>query len=124
MPHKLSELRLLVLEDEPLIGLDITETLQQAGAAAVDLARSVAAARDCLGAGASPHIALLDIIVPDGPPFDLARELISRGTVVVFATGYGSGLPPDLAHCALLEKPFTPDDLIAAVTAAFKASQP
>ena len=118
MPPSLSELRLLILEDEPLIGLDISQTLEQAGAAQIALAGTVGAARRHL-AEAPPHIALLDIVVPDGPPFDL---LLTAGAAIIFVTGSRYGIPADLAHWPVLEKPFTPDELMATILNAHKSA--
>jgi response regulator NasT len=107
----------LVLEDEPLIRLDIAEMLRGAGftAIAVD---TLATARTEL-AGRVPRVAILDALLPDGDTsFDLARELAAAGAVIVFVTGYSPAIPADLATCPVVEKPFTPDDLVPAISAA------
>ena len=71
---------ILVLEDEPLIRLDIEHMLQTAGFAAIG-ADSVANARAAL-AGQLPRVAILDALLPGGDSFALARELAATGTAM------------------------------------------
>ena len=53
------------------------------------------------------QIGLLDMHLGDETSFAIARELVSRGIPVLFATGYGSdiGRPPGLDHLPLVTKP-------------------
>jgi DNA-binding NtrC family response regulator len=115
MSQELSNVRLLVLEDEVLIRLDLEDALALAGARDIILVETIARARAHLAAGAPPHVALLDILVNDGRTFDLARELLGIGAKVIFVTGYRQGVAEDLVDCPVVEKPFTPQDLIAAI---------
>ena len=105
---------ILVLEDEPLIRLDIEHMLQTAGFAAIG-ADSVANARAAL-AGQLPRVAILDALLPGGDSFALARELAATGTAIVFVTGYSPAIPEDLAIFPVVEKPFTPEDLVPAIS--------
>lgn len=105
---------ILVLEDEPLIRLDIEEMLHAAGFAALG-ADTVESARAKL-AGQSPRVAILDALLPGGDSFALAREFAAAGAAIVFVTGYAAGIPEDLAEFPLVEKPFTPEDLVPAIS--------
>lgn len=106
---------ILVLEDEPLIRMDIEAMLQDSGfnVIAVD---TLEKARNGLE-GQSPRVAILDALLPDGDTFALARELASAGTAIVFVTGYSPAIPSDLELFPIVEKPFTPDDLVPAISA-------
>jgi DNA-binding response OmpR family regulator len=106
---------ILVVEDEPLIALDIEDSLGSLGAP-VRVARSLAEARMVIADGPQPRLVLLDVVLPDGRSFDLARELDSLGIPVLFLTGYDHGIPDTLRHIAVIEKPFSTDILVAIVT--------
>jgi DNA-binding response OmpR family regulator len=119
MPDLPAALTLLVLEDEPLIRMDMEDILRGAGStvttvATLEDARAILAER-------LPDVAILDALVPDGDTFALARELTAQHVAVVFVTGYPSGIPADLAGCPMVEKPFAPESLTAAVRAALAA---
>jgi len=63
-------------------------------------------------------VAVLDVNLAGVEVFPLARNLQSLGIPMLFASGYGTeGLPDDLAHFPMLQKPYRPDPLLAAVTA-------
>jgi len=104
----------LVLEDEPLIRMDIEAMLQDAGFSVIAV-DTLDGARQGLD-GQSPRIAILDALLQDGDTFSLARELAASGTAIVFVTGYSPGIPADLAGFPVVEKPFTPDDLVPAIS--------
>jgi CheY-like chemotaxis protein len=104
----------LVVEDEPLIALDIEDALTSLGVA-VRLARSIAEARERLSAAPQPQIVLLDVVLPDGRSFDLAREILDMGLPLAFLTGYDHGIPEELSEVTVVDKPFTTDTLVAIV---------
>jgi CheY-like chemotaxis protein len=106
----------LILEDEPLIRIDIEEMVREARCAtiAVDTLEKAHAAL----AGRRPNGAILDVLLAVGDSFALARELLAAGIAVIFVTGYAAGIPPDLSPCPVVEKPFSAEDLMAAVAAA------
>jgi DNA-binding response OmpR family regulator len=106
---------ILVVEDEPLIALDIEDALLVLGSP-VRLARSLAEARAVLAESPAPRLVLLDVVLPDGRSFDLAHELIAAGIPLLFLTGYDHGIPEALRDVRVLEKPFGSDALIALAT--------
>ena len=105
-----SQSTIMVVEDEPLIGLDVESILLEIGASII-VVETIQRATDYLSAGALPALALLDIVLPDGTSFALARSLSARGVRIAFLTGYLANLPDDLKHLPLIEKPFAEDDL-------------
>ena len=106
-------LTILVVEDEPLIALDIEDALSASGAS-VTVARNLAEARSRLAAG-PPDLVLLDVVLPDGRSFDLALELLALGLPFAFLTGYDHGIPDSLRAVRVVEKPFSTAALLAAV---------
>ena len=117
-------LRVLVAEDEALIRMDLVETLQELGfevvASVGDGTSAVAAAERTM-----PHIALLDIKMPDMDGLAAASQIIAlRSTAVVMLTAFSQ---PELIQRAIaagamgyLVKPFKPDELRAALTVAWE----
>lgn len=119
---------LLVVDDEPHIGLLLRPRLEQLGYR-VTLARTLAQARTALeGANrASPpslDALLLDLHLPDGSGLDLLRELraaaASRELPVIVLTAEGDdrvlGEAENLG-ATLLTKPFSPTKLTARIAA-------
>ncbi len=112
MDIRLHTAPILVVEDEPLIALDIEDALLALGSP-VRLARSLAEARAVLAEPPAPRLVLLDVVLPDGQSFDLAHELIGAGIPLLFLTGYDHGIPEALRDVKVLEKPFSTEVLIA-----------
>jgi DNA-binding response OmpR family regulator len=110
----------LILEDEPLIRIDIEDMVREAGGATVAV-ETLERARAAL-ADKRPDGAILDALVPGGDTFAFARELIASKIAVIFVTGYAAGIPADLSGCPIVDKPFTARDLIAAMIAAMSGS--
>ncbi|HEY9119257.1 MAG TPA: response regulator [Marinobacter sp.] len=69
----MSELRILVVEDEPVKRERLVEMLYKAGATAVVEKEDVAGARKAFGE-AEFHIVLLDLGLPDGNGHELMKE--------------------------------------------------
>jgi DNA-binding response OmpR family regulator len=105
---------ILVVEDEPLIALDIEDSIGALGAP-VRVARSLAEASTIIATPPRPRLVLLDVVLPDGRSFDLAHEITALGIPLVFLTGYDHGIPDTLRHIAVIEKPFSTDTLVAVV---------
>src|SRR5207244_5389382 len=115
---------LLVIDDEPHIGLLLRPHLERLGYR-VSLARTLAEARAALQDRHAPLDAmLLDLHLPDGSGLDLLRELrataATRPLPVIVLTAEGDervlGEVEELG-AALLTKPFSPSKLTARITA-------
>ena len=115
---------LLVVDDEPHIGLLLRPHLERLGYA-VSLARTLAEARGTLNDPAVPLDAmLLDLHLPDGSGLDLLRDLRARPATrrfpVIVLTAEGEERVLSEAEelgADLLTKPFSPSKLTARVAA-------
>ena len=115
---------LLVVDDEPHIGLVLRPYLEQLGYR-VSFARSLADARAALGA-APPDGLLLDLHLPDGSGLDLLRDLRAAGGTarlpVLVLTAEGEERVLREARrlgAALVTKPFSPTKLSQRVATMF-----
>ena len=114
---------LLVVDDEPHIGLLLRPHLERLGYV-VSLARTLAEARSALRGAAPFDAMLLDLHLPDGSGLDLLRELrgaaATRAFPVMVLTAEGDdrvlGEAEDLG-AGLLTKPFSPSKLTARIAA-------
>ena len=104
--------RILVLEDEGLIALDIETALQDAGVAEVTTVSNVA---DALGAidGSMFNAAILDLrLGADSWSYDVARRLREKGTPFIFSSG-SADVDDAYRDVPLVAKPFSSDQLVA-----------
>ncbi|MCC7049614.1 MAG: response regulator [Alphaproteobacteria bacterium] len=109
--------RFLVVEDEPLVSLDIVAMLEAAGAEVVGPASN---ARDALSIVEATQLdaALLDANLRGQPVDAIAGALARRNVPFLFVTGYGpESLPGAFARTAMLPKPFSQDQLVMAASA-------
>ena len=105
----------LVVEDEYLQAWDCCDWLRDAGAIVAGPVGDAAAARDILDRQ-RVDAAVVDINLGQGPDFQLASQLTNRGVPFIFATGYDARVvPAGFRQAPLLQKPFEPQDLVAAV---------
>lgn len=105
------QLRILVVEDEPLIGMEIESTVEQLGHQVIgpvaELADALALAADC-----TIDCAMLDINIRGGKSYAVVEMLLNRNVPVLLLTGYGAQtLPERLQEQIRLPKPFTSDTL-------------
>lgn len=107
--------RILVVEDEALVAMDMRAALEEAGAGVVRIARTLP---DALAAAGSEDIelALLDGNLGGKPVDEVAGILARRGVPFCFVSGYGrEHLPPGFADRPVLAKPFALETLISTV---------
>ncbi|MGE5511014.1 MAG: hypothetical protein ACM31O_07180 [Bacteroidota bacterium] len=103
------DLRVLVLEDEPLLLLDMQEMLKGLAVQAIIPCSSVEAAREAVAAFEF-DVAILDIMVGEATSTPLAIALQQKGVPVGFVSGTEvDSLPEELRSRPLLRKPYTPD---------------
>lgn len=111
----------LILDDEVLVAIDIGDELTHRGWNVVDVIGTLTAAAAAIQT-AVPDLALLDMNLRGQHSFDFARDLIGRGTTVVFLSGNTAhDLPEDLQSCAFLGKPINYDRLHATLLSALHA---
>ena len=112
----LSGVRVLLVEDDPLLIMDIEWTLAAAGAVVVDACRTV---RDAIWRSnrADFSVAILDFRLGSETVSPLARHLADRGVPFVIYTGQGkdaAGLA-EWVDRSIVEKPAPPQALVSAV---------
>lgn len=117
MTDRLTNRRILVVEDELLIAMSIEATLEDVGLVVIGpfprAARAARAARED-----RPDLALLDVRVADGDVYPAADALADRGVPFAFLTGYQAGDIP-LRHRGrpVLMKPFARAQLLGTLAA-------
>jgi DNA-binding NtrC family response regulator len=121
-------LRVLVVEDEPLIRWSISETLAHGGHTVVEASSASAAVQKMTGAPDSIDVVLLDYRLPDSNDLGLlkaVRRMMPRSAVVMM-TAYGT---PEITQGALdlgayrvMSKPFDMHGLESLVQEAHRAS--
>ncbi len=108
-------LRVLVVEDEALIAMDLQAQLAGAGFAVIGPAGTIEEAMQLIGAH-TLDAALVDANVRGRPVGEIAAALTERGVPFAFATGYGrSALPASFQAAPILAKPFGPDEVLAMI---------
>lgn len=107
-----AEVRVLVVEDEPLILLDCEMTLRALGVGHVASATNVAEAQALLDAGLPFDVAILDISLGGTSSFALASQLNSLGVPAGFMSGYSSAdIPEPYKDRPYVTKPFAQEQL-------------
>ena len=103
--------RVLVVEDEVLVGMLLEEMLHELGYELAALSTHLDEALS-LARTAEFDVALLDINLNGQHSFPVADVIRARGLPFLFATGYGSrilGVP--YRDVPILQKPFSLDEL-------------
>jgi two-component sensor histidine kinase len=107
--------RILIVEDEPLVAMDLKVILHEAGIDVVGPARTSAAALGLLER-APLDGALLDANLGGERIDGVAAALARRGVPFAFVTGYGrESLPRSFCNIPIVSKPFVAADLLQAV---------
>jgi PAS domain S-box-containing protein len=112
---RLKSKRIIIIEDEPLVSMELESTLTDAGlevagsAGTLEQAEALVSEADC-------DAALLDANLAGHPVDDLAAMLTQRNVPYAFMTGYGrEALPHGLRDGLMLKKPFSQEKLLAVV---------
>jgi DNA-binding NtrC family response regulator len=129
MVNRTSGLRVLVVEDEPLIRWSITETLARMGHTVMEADDAESAVRT-LGELPEPaDVVLLDYRLPDSNDLGLLATIrrLAPHSAVVMMTAYGT---PDVTRGALelgaygvVDKPFDMHDLEPILLSAYAATR-
>ncbi len=100
--------RVLVVEDEVLIGLVLEDILEMLGCAVVGNVESLAAAHAVLDRlGGDFDIAILDVHLGNESVYPIADRIAALGKRIVFATGsHRDTLPDRFASSPVLAKPY------------------
>lgn len=105
--------RILVVEDEMLLMMNIETTLEDLGCTAISSAANVSDALALLDERVF-DAAMLDVNLNGETSYPVADALVARGIPFAFATGYADhGARTDLLSWPILRKPYLPHDLAA-----------
>lgn len=105
--------RILVVEDEMLVLMNIEMALEDLGCTSISAAGSVAGALSLL-AQQSFDAAMIDVNLGGDKSYPVADNLTERGIPFAFSTGYGDhGERRDFDDQLVLNKPYLIADLVA-----------
>jgi CheY-like chemotaxis protein len=108
----LEGLCILIVEDEPLIAMDVSDTLVEMGCVVVGPAATLDKARELIDT-AKFDMALLDANLAGDPVDELAAALSRRNIPFAFMTGYSrEGLPVAFRNSPMVSKPFGRQDAL------------
>jgi PAS domain S-box-containing protein len=111
--------RVLLVEDEPLLSMDMEASLLEMGCGVIGPAGTLAKAKQLI-AGSGFDAALLDANLA-GQPVDELAVILTQGNIpFAFVTGYGrEALPRGFQEARVLGKPFSKSQLRSVVQALF-----
>jgi CheY-like chemotaxis protein len=113
MGQPLDRCRVLVVEDEAMIAMDLHGILRRAGCEVIGPVGRVEAATLRADDEPPPDIALLDINVGGESVFVVADALAARRIPFVFVTGYGKDvLPERFRERPMTTKPYSTGHLL------------
>jgi CheY-like chemotaxis protein len=109
--------RILVVENEPLIAMEMVQTIEEAGGIVAAAVRSQHEALT-LAEHADVHAALLDVRLPDGTAFGVASRLAARGIPFLFCTADSEDRAQfsDWPEVPVIIKPHGPEVIINALS--------
>jgi CheY-like chemotaxis protein len=108
-------LRILVVEDEPLVAMLIVDFLKEMGHETASVANDLEGGLEMAGAS-DFDLAILDLNLHGKSCSPIVDLLLKRNRPFLVVTGYGAGgLPEGLRGSPTLTKPFLSDDLARAI---------
>ena len=113
----------LVAEDEMIIGVDLCDTVKEAGFEVAGPYDTTQSAIDAI-AERTPDLAILDINLDDGEVYPLAERLLSANVPVIFHTGRADPAEVSVRYptARALSKPCPPNRIIATMQEALAAA--
>lgn len=112
--------RILILEDEPLIAMDVEQLCREQGAADVVIMRTLAETGSASDLAKRFDVAILDLMLGETSTVDFAGELWGSGLPFVISSGY-TDIDEILASfpgVRVIGKPYAGTELMEAVAAA------
>ncbi len=109
-------MKVMIVEDEMLLAMELEHEIHAAGHAVVGIAATKEQALELVRVG-PPEFAFVDIHLQDGPTgIDLGRQLAEQGIPYVFVSGNIKKLPADFAGAiGAIEKPYTMNGMANAI---------
>jgi CheY-like chemotaxis protein len=111
--------RVLVVEDEVLVAMDLESELERCGCVVLGPAPTVARALALIDRE-RPDVAMLDLNLGGQPATPIVEALEAQGVPYVVVTGYGAR-GPELPDAPLLAKPVSYRQLIDVISQVLKA---
>jgi len=112
---------LLIVEDEMLIAMQMSESLQDAGWTVMGPVATIEEATQLLARSGKPDAAILDVNLDGNPVYPLAAKLQQQGVPILFCTGYETLDADDrFTDCEKVRKPANVAQLIGAVRIAIE----
>ena len=111
---ELSDIRVLLVEDEPLVAKEVADLLSEAGAIIVGPCATARRAMDLLHVN-EVDIAIIDFVLADDNSEALQNALDRRGIPFIVLTGYPPALVRRNKGQQVLSKPVTSKLLLSAV---------
>ena len=109
---RIEGLRVLIVEDESLVALQLEDMLLELGCFVVGPAMRLRTAGELLDAGVAIDCAVLDVNVCGELVYPIADRLDELGIPFVFATGYGrKGVDERWTDVPVLQKPYTCEEI-------------
>ncbi len=116
----LNGLRVLLLEDELLIALEVEQICQDEGCEQVLTFRDLAEMNDRLATIPEVDLAIIDVVVGSGTTLHFANELRQRKIPFVFATGLSANeeVFGEFSGVPVVTKPYASEKLVQALRTA------
>jgi len=115
-------MKILIVEDEVLVAMDLTAQVEALGAQVLGPAHSLRDALDLVDVE-DVDLALLDVNLRGQPSFPVARRLQERHVPFLFLTGYDSpGMGEGFDHVRVLPKPIEGQMLSKAIRATLSSA--
>jgi DNA-binding NtrC family response regulator len=123
MSDLLAGKRVLVLEDEPILGFTLEDMLAFLGCGPVTIATRLQQAEDEVARN-EVDVAILDVNIHGERSYAIADLVASKSIPYIFASGYGDTEHPQ-AHRAIptVTKPYTVDEIERALGEALAQAQ-
>ncbi len=115
-PEPTKGLRVMIVEDQALIAMDLEASLNESGAVVASVCASAAQALRALES-TEIDAAILDFHLAGESSLAVAEALEKRGIPFIFATGQGdeTAMPPRFAGKATMRKPYDVNQIMAAL---------
>ncbi|MBO9576159.1 MAG: PAS domain S-box protein [Sphingobium sp.] len=107
---------LLIVEDEPILAMQLSRALDGFGWNVMGVAGSIEAANRLLADNPRPDVAILDVDLGGVPVFPFARALRHSGIPFLFCTGFEDvAYNREFSDCKVVRKPATVLQIVAAL---------
>lgn len=120
----LTDLRILALEDEPVIALALEDLLLDAGSDP-QVMLTIDTALNYLRGSPAIDAAILDVNINGETSYRVAARLAALRVPFIFSSGYGDAIhPQEFAAVPTVAKPYTLAELRRALAVAHRANAP